>query len=322
MAVRRLWQRWFSSWLERRLPRVPVVTLNRKSIFTFPSRSGFGFVGVLVVLWLLATNYENNLVFAFAALLGSVMVVSIFHGYSNLSGLSLRIAQVDNGFPGDLLKVDVELSQSVRKAREDIRLSFPGSDESRLSLGKDQQKAVASLFLPARVRGRQLVPRLTVETAHPLGLIRVWSHVLLSGYGLVYPRPVEGFAVLSGEGDEASDRSADAAGSEDFLGLDTYKQGEPVNRIAWKQLARGQGLYTKHFADPVADPQWLDWDHFPGMDREARLSRLCYQVLEASKKGHPYGLKLPGQSSALGEGESHRDRLLMMLAEFETGSQP
>jgi len=321
MPLRRLWQQWFHRWLERRLPRVPVATLNRKSIFTFPSRSGLAFVAVLMVLWLLATNYENNLVFAFAALLGSMMVVSIFHGYSNLSGLSLRVTRVDKGFPGDLLKVEVELSQSTGRCREDILLSFAEGDECRLSLGKGQKKTVASLYLPARIRGRQPIPRVTVETGYPLGLIRVWSHLLLSGYGLVYPRPVEGAAVLGGEGEDASDTSAEAAGSEDFLGLDTYKQGEPVNRIAWKQVARGQGLYTKHFADPVADPKWLDWAHFPGLDRESRLSRLCYQVLEASRRGHPYGLKLPGQSSDLGDGEAHRDRLLVMLAEFETGVQ-
>lgn len=296
-----------------------MVTLNRKSIFTFPSKAGFGFLFVLIILWLLATNYENNLVYAFAALLGSVMVVSIFHGYSNLSGLSLRVTGVDKGFPGDLLRVDVELSQSAKKSREDICLRFADGDEFRLSLKKGQEKATASLYLPARIRGRQPVPRLTVETGYPLGLIRVWSHILLAGYGLVYPRPIEAAARAGGEGESASDSRAEAAGSEDFLGLDTYRQGEPVNRIAWKQVARGQGLYTKHFADPVADPKWLDWEHFPGLDRESRLSRLCYQVLEASRRGHPYGLKLPGVSSDLGEGDAHRDRLLAMLAEFESG---
>jgi uncharacterized protein (DUF58 family) len=319
MATPKPWRRWFNNWLERRLPRVKTASLTRKNIFTFPSRTGWMFAGVLILLWLLATNYQNNLVFGFSALLGALLIVSIFHGYANLSGLQLRVLSVDHGFPGDQLRVEVELSHPRPRRREDIHLLFPDGDTRIVSLSSERASITVALYLDARRRGRRHVDRITIETSYPLGLIRVWSYLNLAGYGLVYPRPVAVEAVASGETGDSSTRSAEVAGSEDFSGLRDYRNGESLNRIAWKQFARGQTLLSKQFVDPIADPQWLDWQQFPGMDREARLSRLCHQVLKAARAGYAFGLRLPGQCSDLGVGDAHRDRLLAMLAVFEIG---
>lgn len=318
-SLRKKWQHLVNQWLDRRLPRLEQVTLGRKSIFTFPSRAGGFFCVLLVLLWVLAINYENNVVFVFGALLGGVLIVSIFHGYSNLSGLTLRILAVDSGFPGDSLRVDVEVSQEGRRYRGDIWLHFPGSSPQQVSLGDTAQRAVASLYVQARKRGRCHTDRLTMETGYPLGLIRVWTHVLLNGWGAVYPRPVEGQPSNTSAAAARGTAREEIQGSEDFGGLNPYREGESWSRIAWKHLARGQGLYSKHFVDPVSDPQWLEWNSFPGLDRESRLSRLCSAVLQAEASRHPYGLRLPGQESELGQGEIHRDRLLRMLALFECG---
>jgi len=310
-------QRRFDAWLARRLPRVERIRLDRRSVFTFPSRQGLGLVLVLVLLWLLATNYQNNLVFAFGALLGSLMVVTIFHSFANLAGLEVRILGVGAGFPGDSLKVEVEVSQRGRRHREDIWLSFPGAVPQRVALPRGEQTAIVTLFIPARRRGLRPLDRLTLETCYPLGLIRVWTHVLLRGAGVVYPRPIAGASTAGGNTGDAVEGSATTWGSEDFEGLALFRPGESRTRIAWKQLARGLGVYSKQFSDPVADPTWLDWHSYPGLDREARLCRLCHGVLEAAAGDSPFGLRLPGSESTLGRGEIHRDSLLRMLALFE-----
>ncbi|MFA5632368.1 MAG: DUF58 domain-containing protein [Porticoccaceae bacterium] len=314
-------EKFFEDWLERRLPRVERIRLGRRSIFTFPSRAGLFFLLVLALLWLLAINYENNVVFFFAALLGAVFVVTILHGYSNVAGVTLRILAVDSGFPGESLRVDIELSHDGKRHRDDIKLYFPGTTPQQVSLAKGTDSTVASLYVRAKRRGRLRPGRLTVESVYPLGLIRIWSHVRLDGWGAVYPRPGAGASHADGGGAESGAVQSEVAGTEDFAGLEPYRQGEAWNRIAWKQVARGQGVYTKHFVDPAAEPQWLDWAHFPDLDRESRLSRLCGAVLEADMAGRDYGLKLPGESSALGQGEAHRTRLLRMLALFECEDQ-
>ncbi|MGD9661659.1 MAG: DUF58 domain-containing protein [Porticoccaceae bacterium] len=319
------WRRYFDFWLERRLPRVSQITLNHRSIFTFPSRTGLGFLGVLVLMWLLATNYENNVVFVFAALLAAVFVVTIFHSFANLSGIRVRIVHIEDGFPGEKVRVDVEVSQQDRRYRDGIWLKFAGSSpqpvlfSSSHSVDDEQRTAVVGLYIDTKRRGKLYPGRLTVETVYPLGLIRVWSRVLLDSWGIVYPQPISANGEHKGGGESTDFAIDEVQGAEDFSALSPYRAGEPYNRIAWKQLARGQGLYTKHFADPVADPQWLDWNQYPGLDREARLSRLCADVLQAAISGRPYGLKLPGEQSVLGQGEKHRQRLLRSLALFEWG---
>lgn len=311
------WQRKFNLWLERRLPRVPAVTLSHRSIFTFPSRVGMAFFALLILLWLLATNYENNVVFMFAALLGAMVVISIFHGFTNLAGLQLRVLAVEDGFPGDQVRVDVEVSQQGKRPRDDLWLHFADTTPQRVSLVTGERAAIASLYVPARRRGHLHLGRLTVESVYPLGLIRVWTHVLLAGAGVVYPQPVSGAPQATASGDSTDKPVGEIVGSEDFSALNPYRAGESFSRIAWKQVARGQGLYSKHFVDPIADPQWLDWDHYPGLDREARLSRLCADVLHAAASDQPFGVRLPGQVSNLGQGEGHREALLRMLGLFE-----
>ncbi|MBD3647988.1 MAG: DUF58 domain-containing protein, partial [Pseudomonadales bacterium] len=64
---------------------------------------------------------------------------------------------------------------------------------------------------------------------------------------------------------------------------------------------------------------WLDWDNFQGLDREARLSRLCYQVIRLSSGNDEYGLRLPGLTIEPSRGAEHREAVLRALALFETG---
>ena len=57
---------------------------------------------------------------------------------------------------------------------------------------------------------------------------------------------------------------------------------------------------------------------FTGLDREARLSRLCGMLLRVAITDQPYGLRLPGIVIEPDRGESHRQYLLAELALFDT----
>ena len=55
--------------------------------------------------------------------------------------------------------------------------------------------------------------------------------------------------------------------------------------------------------------------HLP--DAEARLSRLCFWVLELARSDVDYGLNIPGVRIAPGRGDAHRNRLLRALAQWQ-----
>ncbi len=71
---------------------------------------------------------------------------------------------------------------------------------------------------------------------------------------------------------------------------------------------------VKQFVDGRDEQRMLDWDMFPGLDSELRLSYLCYMILQMEGSDCDYGLQMPGNSIAPARGEAHQRRLLEVLA--------
>jgi len=115
----------------------------------------------------------------------------------------------------------------------------------------------------------------------------------------------------------ASEEGIPIAGDEDFNMLRVYRPGDAPKLIAWKALAREQGLLTKDFSAMASSEQWLDWDEAHAADTESRLSILCEWVLQAERFGQSYGLRLPGVVIPPSRGEGQRTRCLEALALFE-----
>lgn len=305
--------RTYQRWLDRRLPPVRSCRLDNRRLFIFPSAAGGLYGALLAVLWLTATNFENNLVFALTFLLAGLFVVAIFHTWGNLHGIEITPLRAGSGFAGQDVEFVLQLRNTGRRPREGIRLSWPGGAVRELHLGAGE---ACDLRLPAPAprRGWLDPGRLTIASVHPVGLLRVWSLVRLETRALVYPRPDTAGATAWAQPVAAEAGQGAVPGREEFAALETYRPGEPRSRIAWKHHARGLGLHSKQFTDPVERRRWLDWDDFPGLDTEARLSRLCGAALAADAESGAYGLRLPGQVIAPDAGRAHRDQVLRALA--------
>ena len=62
----------------------------------------------------------------------------------------------------------------------------------------------------------------------------------------------------------------------------------------------------------------FDWNELPpGLDTEARLSRLARWVMLAHSGGLRYGLKLPGVELPLGSSDDHEKTCLRALALYD-----
>lgn len=302
----------YHRWLDRRLPEVVSCRLRNRRLFIFPSAAGGLFAALLAVLWLTATNFENNLIFGLTFLLASLFVVTIFHTYANLHGIEVGPVRGGSGFAGESVDFAVALRNPGRRSRQRIRLCYPGGAGLLVDLQAGAATTVR-LAVAGQRRGWLNPGRLRVESCYPLGILRVWSQIRLPARGLVYPRPIPGPPPVAGLA--STGRSdAQARGREDFAALSSYRPGESRAHIAWKQYARELGLHTKTFTDPVDRRLWLDWRDLPAMDVETRLSRLCGAALAADSAGLSYGLRLPGQEIPPDRGRSHRDRVLAALA--------
>ena len=306
----------YQKWIFRRLPPVKKIRLDNRKLFIFPTRAGFVFFALLALLWLMATNFENNLIFAFTFLLASLFIVVVFHTFLNLSGLQIEGGRATPGFAGQTVEFEYLLSQTGRRQRYSIELSHPGLEPTSVALIGNEIKAVY-LSIPVKRRGWFRAQRITVKSVYPLGWLKVWTYLQFDTTALVYPQPIASPLppqVAAGQGDHYLARQD---GCDDFMGLEKYRLGESLRHIAWKQYAREQGLHTKHYADAIDDEVWLDWAAQPGMDTEARLSRLCAWALRFSDLPQPYGLRLPGLELAPSTGRAHRDAVLRELALFD-----
>ena len=308
-------ERRFHDWVSRRSPPTRELTLNQRRIFIFPSKAGFGFIGLLLLLLMAAINYQNNMIFALAFLLASVFVITIVHSFANVSGLTIKGLQTSPGFVGDSVSFSLKISSCRGKPFFDISLKADGLESVLFTL-VDRKECELSLHWQANQRGEFTPPRILLESFYPLGLLRTWSWVCLDMSALVYPKPVEGHYQSEADSEAHSGEWLVVNGSAEFYGLRDYQSGDKPKQIAWRHYAKGQGLFTKQYADYQDQQTWLDWQGVAG-NLEQRLSILCHWALQLEAQNCVFGLRLPGLTLEPSSGASHQQAVLRALALYQ-----
>ena len=307
---------WLRQWWNRRIPPASRVQLNQRQVFIVPTRTGFAFGGALLLMLLVAINYQNSLAYALAFLLGSLGLLTALHTWRNLAGLELQGLQAEPCFAGE--EAVFALALTAKGHRYGIDLGWRAPLHTRTDVVRHQQARVL-LSLPATRRGWLQAPRLRVETRFPLGIWVAWSQVDLAMRTLVYPQPLDAGLPLAAarNEDDAQGLQAVARGTDDYQGLEAWQRGDSLRRVDWKAWSRGQGLWVKQFSDLLGSETLLDYSQLQG-DTEQRLSVLCFHVLRLDNALQPYSLQLPGQA-VLGPdiGPAHRDSCLSALALFD-----
>jgi uncharacterized protein (DUF58 family) len=316
----RLRQR-FRNWVNRRIPPSRVVTLDQKRIFIFPSGTGLFFGACLLLMLLVAINYQNNMSYALTFLLATLFIVATLHTYANLSGLTLRAVRAAAAFPGQQSEFVLQLERGDSREHFALHLQWPGSTETLVNL-VDEDSAQLHLHLPVGERGWHSPGRLRLESTYPLGLLRCWTWVDLDLCAMVYPRPLASAELPGLASDEPDGAAVPALGSDDFYGFRDYRSGDSLRQIHWKGLARGMAPQSKQYGAYASRSAWLDWEMFPGAGVEQRLSHLCYWALQFEGRGEEYGLHIPGVRIEPGTGERHRDRVLQALALYGIAGRP
>lgn len=308
-------RRRFREWVNRRIPPARSVTLDQKRIFIFPSRAGLFFGLSLLVMLMAAINYQNNMTYALTFLLATLFIIATLHTFANLSGLTIRALRAEPAFPGQVTEFDVLVEKGKQRDHFALHLQWPDSTDALLNLIDDDRVKV-QLHTAVGQRGWYSPGRLLLESAYPLGLLRCWTWVDLDLYALVYPQPLSCAELPGLATDKPDGASVPVSGSDDFYGFRDYRRGDSLRQIHWKGLAKGQSVQTKQYAAYADRSVWLDWDMFPGLGIEQRLSHLCYWALAFEARNEEYGLRIPGVVIEPALGEAHRDRVLKELAVY------
>jgi uncharacterized protein (DUF58 family) len=304
----------FEKWVRKRIPASKIITLGQRNIFIMPTWAGLGFGFFLLLLLLTAINYQSSLMYLLTFFMGGLFFISILFCFSNLEGLSLAFLYGESAFVGESVRFIFKLSAPENKRYQRLFISNELDSYQWVDIDKGAD-ATISLFSKSNKRGRIKPGRILLETRFPMGFLRAWSWLDLQAFAWVYPEPIKGESFNRNESNDNSDDRV-MTGIDDFSGIREYEQGDPTHRIAWKQFASKGELYIKTFESTQANTQWVDYDAFQGVPLELRLSHLCFELLENEKKGNIYGLKLPGRTININQGNDHLSRCLLALAAF------
>jgi uncharacterized protein (DUF58 family) len=310
-------QRQLDGWMRQRLPNARATTLNQREIFIVPSKTAWGLLSIIGLLFLLGINFQNSLVYIISFWLLALLLLNIFYTWRNLAGLTLTAIGIEPCFAGEKAVLEIELSRPTNQEKYALELTWEGEDHAQVNLISTQTQRV-KLSHSTQQRGRFIPPRVQIATHYPTGLAVAWSYAYLDVHGLVYPAPVDKAFQPNGEahGENSADGLEIAGGSNDFGGIRDYQHGDAPKRVHWAKFAQTGKLYTKTFVDYASHEVWLDWEKLPMPSIEVRLSHLCRKVLEYHQEQRAYGLKLPGKVIAPDKSEAHKARCLQALALF------
>lgn len=302
----------YARWLKKRIPEVDSITLNRGNTFVFPSRFGLVFLTTCIVMFLIGTNYQNNLVLFLVFFLLSFMVTCLLLSYQNLSGLVLTTMKGNDHFAGAECAFTLRVDAKENIAQQTTYV-FQHASSDINSVVDDRQ---VQLFAKNSQRGWFKPGRVTVQSYYPFGLFKVWTHLDLGLSCLLYPTPIENpleNIALSGE-ETKSGGLQTKVGVDAFSSLKPFMEGESLKSVAWKQVAQGRGWFTKQFEQEQGGDVYLSLSAFKGIPIEEKLSMLTYQVLSYEQQGVSYALDLGHMVIKVNSGPTHYKSCLRALA--------
>ncbi len=285
--------------------------------------TGFGFSCLLscLIIFILAANYNNNLLLFVALSLFTLLINSAWFSWLNIRRLSLNTLKFDAIYAEQTATMDVLINNPngkhiigcyLEQAQLNSRQPITACNE--LSSGNNENVLRANLIVGPLLRGCYPIGSLSLVCRYPFDFFR-WQKVEPSDAKLwVYPA-AKGKQVLPKP--KANQGTYLKREQGDFSHVRQYQRGDSLNHIAWKQMARTGDVMTKEFDGGEGLRQtWLDYNDINLGDPETRLSQLCRWILDCHQRQLKYGLKLPSLTIEAAQGEAHKENCLQALAKF------
>ncbi len=312
-------QKRIDAWVMRRVKKQPgPIEVSRNRVYIVPTRFGWGFGAVCVVMLLGAMNYSNSMAFALSFLLFSLGLVCMHHTHANLLHIQLRAGRSKPVFAGELAHFEFHVDNTSARPRHALATGWVKLEESRADLHV-APGGFSTFLLPmeAPKRGWLEAEKFSISTEFPLGLFHAWTWAQLDMRCLVYPAPAPSGTPPPQSAGSGGSAGAGRQGQDEFAGLKDYQRGDSIKSIHWKSLPKSTTPMVKQFSETVEQALWLEWDNTGIANPEARLSRMVRWIIEAHAEGRAYGLRLPGVYLPPGCSEPHKFECLKALALFD-----
>ena len=268
------------AWLERRQPPVSQLILRQNILYVLPSKYGISLFALAAILYLLGSNYQNNLILLLSFLLIGLLLLAIILAFKNLHGLVLQSGETTAAFAGDMLNVRLRLAN--QQGRQLLEFSLNGDRQLFWTLPSE-----VMLQVDSSRRGFYRLPRFKIQSLYPFGLIRCWCYPALNQSYWVYPNPLQ---------QQMQQHLPTGDGELQWSHLSPYQMGDALQRIDWKRLSRQPSQpVVKVFSQHGSELHQLVVPTLSGAALEQSLSQICAQILHLSHRHLPYTLEVQGR---------------------------
>lgn len=291
------------------------LTLSRRRLYILPTRAGMGF-GLLLALMLVAgLNYANSAALFLTFLLVGFTLVTMHQCHRNLLGAQLTGAAAQPTFARRSGTLNLTFDNPSAGSRFRVGAGI-GDELPTIGDIPAHGRARIELSVAAPLRGIVQLDRIQLFTTHPFGLFRTWTWVHAPIEMLVYPRPHGSLPMPSHHGTKTGARSVANIGSDEWMGLRPFRDGDSPRQVDWKAYAREAPLLVKEYSASGAELRMFDFGSLGALPLEDRLEQMARWVVDAELGGERYGLTLPNCTIKPDRGPEHRHRCLAALAVY------
>lgn len=296
--LKRFRQKKFSEWIAKRVPRQAFHELNKHNIFILPSGAGTAFLFCWIAIYLLATNYQNNVMLLFSYWLLAIFLLVMLLSFLNLHGLVVASGVGVQTTPMHLntnhvvflgQAAHLKLSTQTNKDRFDLTWHDHNQLYSTQISASNHYNQLS--WYPEK-RGVFDFPLFKLESTAPLGWFKVWTYLHFNDRVWVCPTPMACPQYLHGT-KNYKNKSPDIF-SDEFSHLSGYKAGDLPSRIVWKKLLPQRPLQVKRFAGEQSELIQYTLGELPG-DLEQKLACITWLVMQAHQHSWLYQVTLPNK---------------------------
>lgn len=310
-------------WLDKRIPAENCSKFDLRNTFILPSSFGWAMIAIVVFLFILGTNYQNNIVLSMSYFFTALLLLSLFHSYQYFTQHQLTFLAFEPDFENREITLRCELSSERRYPAGEFVLSITGR-QSQFALAENYESTTFEINLQGLPRGLHMSPRIKVECYFGFGLFRCWSYLQPKHKILIYPRAIKSPIKLhpsNKDNDNTLAQTPIKLQSDSLQGIRNFVETDPIHHVSWKHMAKGQGMLTKDFSEQAGISGWLKLNDFVHGDIEAGLRMMSYQIQHLAQEQAIYGLDLGATKILPQRGHAHLKNCLYQLATFGQSHQ-
>ena len=289
--------------------------INKKQtkIYIYPNLNGLGLALFIFFNFLIAVFYENNFGLLLSIIIFFTFFISIFISHQNLNNLNINenaeylIESEKNQ------KIDIIIVNSSNDKKLNIDIDYDNKTIGNFNF----INKINNFSHPIKLKERGVFPfkRFCIKSIYPFGIIRTKIYFHLRSLIYVYPKAVRPPENLLFEFNISNTNSS----NDDFDGIEEFRRGDNLSKIAWKKSTINEKKNVKKFKELKKDQKYiLDLNRYPNIPFELLLSYSVYIIKYFFQKRMQLVLKHNDNKFHLKSNQSSLNEILKYFANVKS----